>query len=68
MTPNEALNAATINGAYAMNLNEEIGSITKGKLGNFFITKEIPSYNVIPYNFGNNQIQSVYIKGKKVSN
>jgi len=67
MTPNEAINAATINGAYAMNLNEELGSITKGKLANFFITKEIPSYNVIPYNFGNNQIQSVYIKGKKVS-
>ena len=67
MTPNEAINAATINGAYAMNLNEELGSITKGKLANFFITKEIPSYNVIPYNFGNNHIQSVYIKGKKVS-
>ena len=65
MTPNEAINAATINGAHAMNLNEEMGSITKGKLANFFITKEIPSYNVIPYNFGNNQIQSVYIKGKK---
>lgn len=68
MTPNEAINAATINGAFAMNLNDEVGSITKGKLANFFITKEIPSYNVIPYNFGNNQIQSVYIKGKKVSN
>lgn len=66
MTPNEAINAATINGAHAMNLNEELGSITKGKLANFFITKEIPSYNVIPYNFGNNQIESVYIKGKKV--
>ena len=68
MTPNEAINAATINGAYAMNLNEEVGSITKGKLANFFITKEIPSYNVIPYSFGNNQIEEVYIKGKKVSN
>ena len=68
ITPNEAINAATINGAYAMNLNEEVGSITKGKLANFFITKEIPSYNVIPYSFGNNQIEEVYIKGKKVSN
>jgi len=67
MTPNEAINAATINGAYAMNLNEELGSITKGKLASFFITKEIASHNIIPYNFGNNQIQSVYIKGKKVS-
>ncbi|ARV14357.1 imidazolonepropionase [Polaribacter sp. SA4-12] len=68
MTPNEAINAATINGAYAMNLIEKVGSITKGKLANFFITKEIPSYNVIPYSFGNNQIESVYLKGKKVSN
>ena len=54
--------------AYAMNLIEEVGSITKGKMANFFITKEIPSYNVIPYNFGNNQIEEIYIKGKKVSN
>ncbi len=68
MTPEEAINAATINGAYAMNLSDEVGSITKGKKANFFITKEIPSYGFIPYSFGGNQIETVFIKGKKASN
>ena len=63
MTPEEAINAATINGAYAMNLSDKVGSITKGKLANFIITKEIPSYGFIPYSFGSNLINSVYIKG-----
>ncbi|MDD7914314.1 imidazolonepropionase [Polaribacter ponticola] len=66
MTPEEAINAATINGAYAMNLSDNVGSITKGKLANFIITKEIPSYGFIPYNFGSNLIDSVYIKGNKI--
>lgn len=66
MTPEEAINAATINGAYAMNLSNEVGSITKGKKANFIITKKIPSYNVIPYNFGDHQIATVYINGKEV--
>ena len=68
MTPEEAINAATINGAYAMNLSDEVGTITKGKKANFFITKEIPSYGFIPYSFGGNQIETVFIKGKKASN
>ena len=63
MTPEEAINAATINGAYAMNLEDEVGSITKGKLANFFITKEIPSYGFLPYSFGSNLIDKVYING-----
>ncbi|MCI2227925.1 imidazolonepropionase [Polaribacter sp. MSW13] len=67
MTPEEAINAATINGAFAMNLSNEVGSITKGKKANFFITKKIPSYSFIPYSFGNNQIESVYLKGQKAS-
>ena len=67
MTPEEAINAATINGAFAMNLSHKVGSITKGKLANFFITKTIPSYGFIPYSFGNNLIESVYLKGKKRS-
>ncbi|WP_299683090.1 imidazolonepropionase [uncultured Tenacibaculum sp.] len=66
MTPEEAINAATINGAYAMNLSDEVGSITKGKKANFFITKEISSYNFLPYNFGSSVIESVYINGKLV--
>ncbi len=66
MTPEEAINAATINGAYAMNLSDEVGSITKGKKANFFITKEIPSYGFLPYSFGSNVIDSVYSNGQKI--
>jgi imidazolonepropionase len=68
MTPEEAINAATINGAYAMNLQEKAGSITKGKLANLILTKEINSYNYIPYSFGNHSIYKVYLKGKEVKN
>ncbi|RPD98540.1 imidazolonepropionase [Aureibaculum marinum] len=67
MTPEEAINAATINGAYAMNLSKTHGSITKGKKANLIITKEIPSYNFLPYAFGSNLIDSVIIDGKQVS-
>lgn len=66
MTPEEAINAATLNGAYAMNLADELGSITIGKKANFIITKEIPSYTFIPYAFGSNLIESVYLNGKQV--
>lgn len=66
MTPEEAINAATINGAYAMNLSNEVGSITKGKKANFIITKEILSYGAIPYNFGSVLIDSVFINGKAI--
>lgn len=66
MTPEEAINAATINGAYAMELSETHGSITKGKMANFIITKDIPSYTFLPYAFGTNSIDSVYVNGKIV--
>ncbi|MDR5589829.1 imidazolonepropionase [Christiangramia sp. SM2212] len=66
MTPEEAINAATINGAYAMELSDSHGSITKGKKANFIVTKEIPSYTFLPYAFGTNSIDSVYINGKLV--
>ena len=66
MTPEEAINAATINGAYAMGLSDSHGSITKGKKANFIITKEIPSYGFLPYAFGSNLIDSVYINGRKI--
>jgi len=65
MSPEEAINAATINGAYAMNVSNTLGSITKGKIANFMITKEIPSYGFLPYSFGSNLIDSIYIKGNK---
>jgi imidazolonepropionase len=63
MTPEEAINAATINGAFAMNLSDKVGSISKGKLANFIVTKEIPSYGFLPYSFGSNLIDEVYING-----
>lgn len=64
MTPEEAINAATINGAYAMGVQNEVGSITKGKKANLIITKEIPNYYQIPYSFGTNLIDKVLINGK----
>ncbi|PBI86796.1 Imidazolonepropionase [Flavobacterium sp. ACN2] len=64
MTPEEAINAATINGAYAMGLSETHGSITKGKKANLILTKPISSYYQIPYAFGSNLIESVFAEGK----
>lgn len=63
LTPEEAINAATINGAYAMGISNEYGSITKGKKANLIITKTIPSYNYLPYAFGDNHIEQVIING-----
>ncbi|PNQ72903.1 imidazolonepropionase [Hanstruepera neustonica] len=63
MTPEEAINAATINGAYAMGISNMYGSITKGKKANIMITKEVPSYNYLPYAFGDNHIDQVLING-----
>lgn len=64
MTPEEAINAATLNGAYAMGVEKELGSIAKGKLANVFITKKIPSLAFLPYAFGSDLIETVLIKGK----
>ncbi|MDB5192770.1 MAG: imidazolonepropionase [Segetibacter sp.] len=64
MLPEEAINAATINGAFAMELEDEVGSITKGKLANLIITKPISSLAYLPYSFGTNLIDKVMIKGE----
>lgn len=64
MLPEEAINAATLNGAYAMGLQKEVGSITVGKRANLIITKPIPSVAYIPYAFGSNLIDKVLIEGK----
>jgi imidazolonepropionase len=64
MTPEEAINAATINGAYAMGLSETHGSITKGKKANLILTKPISSYYQIPYAFGSNLIECVFLEGQ----
>jgi len=63
MLPEEAINAATINGAYAMELQEEVGSITIGKRANLIFTKPVPSLAYLPYAFGSNLIDKVMING-----
>ena len=64
LTPEEAINAATINGAYAMNLSQSHGSITRGKFANLILTQEIPSYGFLPYAFGSNLLEKVMIGGE----
>lgn len=66
MTPEEAINAATINTAAAIELEKTHGSITKGKVANVFITKPISSVAFLPYAFGSNVIDTVILKGKVV--
>lgn len=66
MLPEEAINAATINGAFAMELQNEVGSITIGKKANFIFTNPIPSLAYLPYSFGNNLIDKVMINGQIV--
>jgi len=67
MLPEEAINAATINAAYAMELQDEVGSITVGKKANLIFTKPIPSLAFLPYAFGSNLIDKIMIKGKIIS-
>ena len=64
LLPEEALNAVTLNAAYALELHDEIGSITRGKRANLLITKFIPSLHFIPYNFAHNHIEKVIINGQ----
>lgn len=64
MLPEEAINAATINGAFAMGLEEELGSITIGKKANLILTRPIPSLAYLPYSFGSNNIDKVIVQGE----
>ena len=64
MTPEQVINSTTINTAYAMGLEKELGSICIGKKANLFITKEISSYSYLPYSFGENVIEKVVLNGK----
>lgn len=66
LTPEEAINAATINGAYALGLSDTHGTISLGKQASFFITKKIPSYSFMPYSFGSDHIDSVFVNGEIV--
>lgn len=63
MLPEEAINAATLNGAYAMELGDELGSITIGKRANLIFTRPIPSVAYLPYAFGSNLIDKVMMNG-----
>lgn len=64
MTPEEAINACTLNAACALGLENSHGSISKGKQANLIVTDEIPSYGFLPYSFGNNHIYATIFNGK----
>ncbi len=66
LLPEEAINAVTINAAYAMGISETHGSITVGKTANLFITKKIPSYEFMPYAYGSNLVETVILNGEIV--
>lgn len=66
MTPEEALNATTMNTAYAMGVSEELGSITKGKIANVIITKPMTQLEFMPYYYGANKVEKMILKGKVV--
>ena len=65
LTTQQAINAATINGAYAMGVSDKTGSISKGKIANLLITDKIDSIDDLPYYIGDNLIEKVLIKGEK---
>ncbi|MGB0391679.1 MAG: imidazolonepropionase [Salibacteraceae bacterium] len=67
MKINEVYNAACLNGAYAMGLSSELGSIAVGKRANLLITKKIPSYSFIPYGFGGDHLDQIMLNGKIIS-
>lgn len=64
MLPEEVINATTINSAYAMGVNDQCGSIAKGKVANLFITSEIPGIEYLPYSFGSNLVETVILNGE----
>ena len=64
LQPNEAINAATLNGAYAMGVSAEYGSIAKGKVANFFITHPVPSVDFIPYAYTTPIVKKVVLAGE----
>jgi len=64
MLPEEAINAATVNSAYAMGVGKTHGTITVGKTASLFITKEIPSYSYLPYSYGSDLIETTIVAGE----
>lgn len=63
MLPEEVINAVTLNGAYAMGVEDKLGTITRGKVANVFITKEIPGYEFMPYAYGSDLVDTVVLQG-----
>ena len=66
MTPAEAINAATLNGAYAMGLSRDYGSVTVGKVANFFLTVPMPSVAFLPYAYTTPLISRIFLRGEEV--
>ena len=64
MSPKEVINATTLNGAYAMGINDRLGSIARGKTANLFITSEIPGIEFLPYAYGSNLVETVILNGE----
>ncbi|MCF8364198.1 MAG: imidazolonepropionase [Bacteroidales bacterium] len=64
LTPEEGINATTINTAFAMGLSEELGSIAIGKKANVFISSRMPGYAFMPYYYGTNKVEQVILNGK----
>jgi imidazolonepropionase len=67
MLPEEAINATTLNSAYAMGVSDVAGTIAKGKYANFFITKPIPTVEFMPYSYGSDKVEQPFLKGKRVN-
>jgi imidazolonepropionase len=64
LLPEEAINAMTINGAYAMGIGDQLGSIARGKTANLFITSEIPDIDYFFYRYGSNLVETVILRGE----
>ena len=64
LTPREAINATTLNSAYAMDVSQNLGSIGKGKTANLFITREMPSMEFMPYYYGSNKVDKIILNGE----
>ena len=65
MLPEEAINATTINSGYAMGVSDQLGSIAVGKRANLFITTPIPTYEYLPYAYGENKVWKTFLNGKE---
>lgn len=66
MTPDEAIQAVTINGAAALEMSDQLGTIAVGKKANLIVTKPMPSFSYIPYDFGNNPVEKMILEGQIV--